>query len=199
MLIVYVYTAKTGDKYSSQKMVCNGDKASIKLWLSNAECSGDATITSTADAIFGSLTNDTDITLKVQCGGSICNYAKIREYDGSDQSTCQDGDYDENAFVVGDCWAGSDEMSPNSTTDSITGPSSGFSIDPDEASVKFTCDASTVSFSVWSNKQCSSNAVTTMTRVTAADKCSTVEFCSQCAQFMVYSTIFAFIASLFIQ
>ena len=178
-------------------MVCNGDSASIKVWSGNAECSGDATITYTADEMFRNITNniDVDITLKVECGGSICNYAKVREYTGSVQSTCQDGDYEEIPFVVNGCWGGLEGFE-GLIPDSDSIPSG---LDLDGFSVKFTCDTSTVSVSVWSNKQCSSDALTTSPIITAEDKCNTVEFCSECSRFMVYSTIFAFIAWLFIE
>ena len=180
-------------------MVCNGDSASINEWVGNAECSGDATKTYTVNEVFGSLTNGTGITLKIQCGGSMCNYAKVRQYKGSDQSTCQNGDYNETAYVVDHCWEGGDDLPSDSTTDSTTNSTSDSSIDLDIESFKLTCDSSTVSYVLWSNKDCSSDAVVTAKRITADDKCNTVEFCSQCTQFMVYSTIFAFIASLFIQ
>ena len=169
-------------------MVCNGDSASINVWSGNTECSGDAIITYTVDEMFSSVTSNTDVTLKVECGESICNYAKVRDYDGSVQSTCQDGDYNETAVVINECWEGFDGLIPDSTT-----------INLDGLSIKFTCDSSTVSMSVWSNTQCSSDAAGSVPVITAEDKCNTVEFCSECGQFMVYSTIFAFIASLFIQ
>ena len=145
--------------------------------------------------MFGGLINNTDvdITLKVECDGSICNYVKIRNYDIDyyyhPQSTCLDGNYYEDIFVVGECWEEFDGLIRGFDID----------IDPDEDSIKVTCDASTVSLSVWSNKQCSSDARSTIPVLNATDKCRIVEFCSQCGQFMVYSTIFAFIASLFIQ
>ena len=190
MLFSYIYIYKTGDKYSSMKMVCNGAEASINIWAGNEVCSGEATLTQTADDRFGNLNMSGIAMIKVQCGGSMCNYAKVREYDGWDQSTCQDGDYSEVAYVVDDCWEGLNSTLPDSISNLTTNY---------QLSVKFTCDASTVSIGALLNANCDSDALGTKPMITAADKCSTIEVCSGSAYFMVYSTILMFIASLFIQ